>query len=239
MKLIKEGKTKSVFALDNGNILLKFKDTVTGYLSTGVSDPGGNDVVGEIKDVGLGGLRITKYYFELLKKKLPKIKTHYIESDLNERTMTVAPGVLFGKGLEVVVRFIATGTFIKRYGDYINDGDSLIKTGKNGKKKALIEFTLKDDKKDDPPLTKSTLRFLNIANKKEIKTMKDMVLKIAFVVLEDLKKKGLKLYDIKFEFARNAKTGKVMLVDEISGGVMRVYKDGKKLDYVELGKYFE
>ena len=30
MKLIYTGKTKDVFALDNGNYLLKFKDDVTG-----------------------------------------------------------------------------------------------------------------------------------------------------------------------------------------------------------------
>ena len=30
MKLIYEGKTKNVFQLDNGNVLLKFKDDCTG-----------------------------------------------------------------------------------------------------------------------------------------------------------------------------------------------------------------
>ena len=238
MKLIKEGKTKSVYLLDNGNILLKFKDSVTGHIATGEHDPGGNQVVGEIKGVGLGGLKITKYYFELLKKKLPKIKTHYIESDLKEGTMTVVPATLFGKGIEVVIRFIATGSFIKRYGEYINNGDSLVKTI-NGKKKALIEFTLKDDGRDDPPITKTTLLYLGLLTKKEIKEIKDMSQKIAFMILKDLKEKKLDLYDIKFEFARNKKTKKVMLVDEISGGIMRVYKDDKKLDYIELGKYFD
>ena len=42
MKKIYEGKTKDVFSLDNGNVLLKFKDDCTG--KDGVFDPGENTV---------------------------------------------------------------------------------------------------------------------------------------------------------------------------------------------------
>jgi len=42
----------------------------------------------------------------------------------------------------------------------------------------------------------------------------------------------MELYDIKFEFGRVG--DKIHLIDEISGGCMRVYKDGKKLEPMEL-----
>ena len=42
MKKIYEGKTKDVFELENGNVLLKFKDDCTG--KDGVFDPGENSV---------------------------------------------------------------------------------------------------------------------------------------------------------------------------------------------------
>ena len=42
MKKIYEGKTKDVFSLDNGNVMLKFKDDCTG--KDGVFDPGENTV---------------------------------------------------------------------------------------------------------------------------------------------------------------------------------------------------
>ena len=42
MELIYTGKTKNVFALENGNYLLKFKDDCTG--KDGVFDPGENSV---------------------------------------------------------------------------------------------------------------------------------------------------------------------------------------------------
>ena len=49
-KLVYTGKTKDVFALDNGHYLLKFKDDCTG--ADGVFDPGMNTVGLTIEGVG-------------------------------------------------------------------------------------------------------------------------------------------------------------------------------------------
>ena len=62
MKLVYSGKTKNVFALENGNYLLKFKDDCTG--KDGVFDPGENSVGLTIEGVGDVNLRMTTYYFE-------------------------------------------------------------------------------------------------------------------------------------------------------------------------------
>ena len=50
MKLVYTGKTKNVYALENGNYLLKFKDDCTG--KDGVFDPGENAVGLTIDGVG-------------------------------------------------------------------------------------------------------------------------------------------------------------------------------------------
>ena len=62
MKLIYTGKTKNVYALDNGNYLLKFKDDCTG--KDGVFDPGENSVGLTIDGVGDVNLRMSIYFFE-------------------------------------------------------------------------------------------------------------------------------------------------------------------------------
>ena len=67
--------------------------------------------------------------------------------------------------------------------------------------------------------------------------IKEMTQKITQVVADDLKEKGLVLYDIKFEFGYDA-DGSVMLIDEIASGNMRVYKDGKYIDPMTLSKLF-
>ena len=50
MKKLYAGKTKDVYALDNGNVLLKFKDDCTG--KDGVFDPGENSVGLTIEGIG-------------------------------------------------------------------------------------------------------------------------------------------------------------------------------------------
>ena len=64
-----------------------------------------------------------------------------------------------------------------------------------------------------------------------------MTQKITRIVADDLKEKGLDLYDIKFEFGYDPQ-GNVMLIDEIASGNMRVYKDGKYVDPMTLNKLF-
>jgi len=102
MEFVKHGKTKDIYKLENGDFLLKFKDTVTGHASSGEKDPGGNQVVGTVAGVGSNALQVTIYYFELLKKH--KIKTHYVSADISKNEMVVKPAVHFGKGLEFVCR---------------------------------------------------------------------------------------------------------------------------------------
>ena len=94
MKKIYEGKTKDVFSLDNGNVLLKFKDDCTG--KDGVFDPGENSVGLTIEGIGKANLETSIHYFELLKE--AGIKTHYLSADLANTTMEVLPAKAFGKG---------------------------------------------------------------------------------------------------------------------------------------------
>ena len=112
MKKIYTGKTKDVFALDNGNYLLKFKDDCTG--KDGVFDPGENTVGLTIEGIGKANLEVSIMFFEILKK--AGIKTHYVSADIDNATMEVLPATVFGKGLEVICRLVATGSFVRRYG---------------------------------------------------------------------------------------------------------------------------
>ena len=66
MKKIYEGKTKDVYELENGNVMLKFKDDCTG--KDGVFDPGENSVGLTIEGIGKANLKTSVYYFEMLKK---------------------------------------------------------------------------------------------------------------------------------------------------------------------------
>lgn len=224
MKLVYTGKTKNVFALDNGNYLLKFKDDCTG--KDGVFDPGENQVGLTIEGVGDVNLRMSIYFFE--KINAAGIRTHYVSANLDDTTMEVLPAKVFGKGLEVVCRHRAVGSFFKRYGQYIEEGAPLPE---------YVEMTFKNDALGDPLVTKDGLVVLNVMNEKQYDDIKVMTQKITRIVADEMKKRGLELYDIKFEFGYDDK-GEVMLIDEIASGNMRVYKDGKYIDPMTLSKLF-
>lgn len=222
-KLVYKGKTKDVYSLSNGNYLLKFKDDCTG--KDGKFDPGENSVGLTIEGVGDVNLRMSVYFFEKLRE--AGIKTHYVSADLKETTMEVLPAKVFGKGVEVICRKKAVGSFIRRYGEYIENGADL---------PMYVEMTLKDDAKGDPLVNKDALEALGIMTAKQYDETKAMTQKITEIVANDLSEKGLALYDIKFEFGYSG--NEVILIDEISSGNMRVYKDGKYIDPMTLSKLF-
>ena len=204
MEKIYQGKTKDVYKLENGNVLLKFKDDCTG--KDGVFDPGENSVGLQIEGIGKANLETSIKFFEILKE--AGVKTHYVSADLDNVTLK------------------ATGSFIRRYGEYIEDGTPI--------EGGYVETTFKNDALGDPLVTKDGLVVLGIMTAEMYDSMKAQTLQITKIVAAELAKLGLDLYDIKFEFGYNK--DEVILIDEIASGNMRVYKDGKYVDPVTLTK---
>ena len=223
-ELIYTGKTKNVYELPNGNVLLKFKDDCTG--KDGVFDPGENAVGLTIEGVGDVNLRMSIYFFE--KINAAGILTHYVSANLEDTTMEVLPAKVFGKGLEVICRNKAVGSFIRRYGALIESGADL---------PSYVETTLKDDEKGDPLITKDALVAIGVMTEEQYEDLKDMTQKITKIVADDLAEKGMELYDIKFEFGYDPQ-GRVMLIDEVASGNMRVYKNGEYIDPMTLNGLF-
>lgn len=225
MQLLKNGKTKDVYKLDNGHFLLKFKDSVTGGPG-GVVDPGGNLVVGEEAGMGRACLAMTTHIFEEVSKR-NLAATHMVATNLDESA--IKPAKAFGQGLEIVVRFIATGSFIRRFGLYAEDGRRL--------SAPLVEITLKDDERGDPLINDETLIELGLASREEIDQIKDKARKIALMIQEMGQAKGLEIYDMKMEFGRAA-DGQLLLIDEISPGSMRAFQGDRRVVGPELAQAF-
>ena len=159
LKLLYTGKTKNVYALPNGNCLLLFKDDCTG--KDGVFDPGENSVGLTIEGVGDVNLRMSIYYFE--KINAAGIKTHYVSANLEDTTMEVLPAKVFGKGLEVICRRKAVGSFFRRYNDYCTEGQDL---------PYYVETTFKNDALGDPLVTKDGLVDLGVMTAEQYDSLK-------------------------------------------------------------------
>lgn len=225
MEPLYTGKTKDVYQTDDKELyLLKFKDAVTG--TDGVFDPGANTVGLTIEGAGKSGLKMTTRFFELLKEH--QIPTHHVSSDIDASAMIVKKATVFGKGLEVICRFRAVGSFFRRYGAYCEEGQPL---------NDFVEFTIKDDERGDPPISRDALVMLGILTSDEHDRIKEHTVRICRIVKEELGRKGLELYDIKLEFGKDSE-GKIMLIDEISGGNMRVYQNGEYIEPLKLEQLF-
>ena len=227
MELLYQGKTKDVYQLEDGSIRLLFKDSMTG--KDGVFDPGENSVGLEVEGSGRAGLQLSAYFFEKLNQ--AGIPNHFISADLNGPSMDVRKIEVFGKGIEVICRFKAVGSFIKRFGDYIEPGTDL---------PAYIEITIKDDQRQDPFISKDALEILGILSADEYEEIKKRAIETAGLIRRDLKSKNLDLYDIKFEYGRDCDSNEILLIDEISGGNMRVFnEEGQAVDPLDLPNYFQ
>ncbi|MGI6643389.1 MAG: phosphoribosylaminoimidazolesuccinocarboxamide synthase [Bacillota bacterium] len=217
MERIYSGKTKDVFLRDDGTVLLKFKDTVTG---TGTQvDSGANTVIGEISGKGDASMNLTVHFFNLLEE--AGLHTHFVGIGPEPGTLVVKRARSFQ--LEVVCREKAWGSFVRRYGNYVSVGESL---------PSVVEFTLKDDERQDPLINDESLIALGIVTEEQINSMKDTARKATRIIKTHLAHKGLDLVDIKYEFGEI--DGETVLIDEISGDSMRVVKDGKVLLQKEL-----
>ncbi|WP_373836502.1 phosphoribosylaminoimidazolesuccinocarboxamide synthase [Jeotgalibaca arthritidis] len=224
MERIYQGKTKDVYAKEDGNIRLFFKDDMTG--KDGVFDPGENQVGLTVDGSGRSGLAVSQYFFEHLEAN--GIATHYLAADLDEKTMDVKKATVFGQGLEVICRFRAFGSFIRRYGAYIESGEPLA---------SYVEVTIKDDERQDPVISEDALNLLGILKEDEYQIIKEKTIQISTLIKEELAAKGLDLYDIKLEFGRSAETGDVILIDELSGGNMRVFNGDQSVYPLDLETY--
>lgn len=225
MQLVYKGKTKDVYSLDDNQVLLKFKDDVTG--ENGVFDPGANTVGLTIEGAGKSGLKMTKYFYEKLNAL--GIPTHFISADIDAVEMVVKRANVFGKGLEVICRYKAVGSFLRRYGAYCESGQTLDR---------FVEVTIKDDERGDPTISADALEMLGILTQEEYQILKTLTQQICDIIKAELATKGLELYDIKLEFGRDAATNEIILIDEISGGNMRVYKNGTYIEPLALEKDF-
>ncbi|RLK63305.1 phosphoribosylaminoimidazolesuccinocarboxamide synthase [Atopobacter sp. AH10] len=221
MEKIYTGKTKDVYEIDDKSVLLHFKDDVTG--KDGVFDPGENQVGLQIEGAGHSAVAMTKFFYEKLNDL--GLFTHFISADLDKNEAVVRKAKVFGKGVEVIVRYRAVGSFLRRYGAYIEEAAEL---------PSFVEVTLKDDKRNDPPISADALEILSIMDKNQYKELEDLARKIGEVVKAELAKKDLELYDIKFEFGEI--DGKVALIDEISDGNMRAYHKGEYIQPLDLEK---
>ncbi len=207
MRLLYEGKAKKVYEVDKEKCLIYFKDTATAFDATKKA---------ELEGKGILNNTISSLLFKLLEER--GIRTHFIER-VSEREILVWKAKRFD--LEVVVRNITAGSICKRLG--FKEGERL--------KKPLVEFFYKNDQLHDPLICVDHAILLGMADKKTLRDIVKIALKVNTVLKKFFKSHGLLLVDFKLEFG-SLHDGTLAVIDEISPDTCRLWdaKTGEKLD---------
>ena len=210
-KKIYEGKAKIIFATNDKNFAIQhFKDDATAF---------NNQKKASINGKGILNNRISEHILSNLNQ--IGIKNHLVKR-LNMREQLVKFVEIIP--IEFIVRNVATGSLCKRLG--IEDGTIL--------DKPLFEFCLKDDKLNDPLISKEHIFEFKWATKKEIEKIEKYLERINDFMVGMFRGVGIKLVDFKVEFGRYNNKGKIeiILADEISPDTCRLWdiKTEKKLD---------
>ena len=206
MKTLYEGKTKNVLADEaTGDVYLFFKDSATG--ENGVFDPGSNTVGGSVEGKGETGLKITSYFFELMKKS--GVPTHYLGADINNRLMKVRKITV--PPLEFVLRYFTAGSMCRRF--TLEEGIPF--------EPPYLEVTLKDDAQGDPLISERLCLMKGMLAPGQYDEALGVLVKVGAVLRKELASLGYTLIDFKIELGYD-ESGKVFVADEITPDIWRV-----------------
>jgi len=210
MEPLYEGKAKKLWPTDDPNVLrMEFKDDATAFNALKKA---------QFANKGKLNKAITLLMYRMLEDK--GVPTHLV-ADVDETNLLVKKVDILQ--VEVIVRNVATGSFVKRIG--VEDGMRF--------KKPIVEFSYKSDEMGDPLINTDYARELGLATEEECAFLKKQALVINDVMIDFFKKAGLELIDFKIEFGRLAEDpSKIVLADEISPDTCRLWdiETGKKMD---------
>jgi phosphoribosylaminoimidazole-succinocarboxamide synthase len=207
-RLLYEGKAKKVWSVkENPDLLIQeFKDDATAF--NGVKR-GSWAHKGEVNN------QLASAIFQYLEKQ--GIRTHFVSqlapNEMLMKKLEIIP-------LEVIVRNLATGSFIKRYG--APEGLEF--------KKPTFEFSYKKDELGDPLINDSHAVALGLATESEIEHIRTTALKVNELLKSFFLERGIILVDFKLEFGKHK--GEILLGDEISPDTCRFWdaKTREKMD---------
>ncbi|AEM39231.1 phosphoribosylaminoimidazole-succinocarboxamides ynthase [Pyrolobus fumarii 1A] len=206
MEELYSGKAKTLYRIEPGKLLMRFRDDVTAFDGKRKEVAGGKGVL---------SAKTSAKLFELLEE--AGIPTHYIcyrgGPDMIVKEAKVIP-------IEVIVRNYAYGSLLKRM--------PLLKPLQKFTR-PIIELHFKSDELHDPLILPQDVIEAGLLTEDELREVERLALEVNNVLRNFFESKGYRLIDFKIEVGRV--DGKLVVVDELSGDTMRILdSEGRHLD---------
>ncbi len=207
MKVLNQGKVKTVYDAGEGLAMIEFRDDITAGDGAKKESKGGKGVI---------NAEISARLLELLEA--AGVKTHFREFQRPNRFLVEKVEII---PVEVILRNIAAGSLVRRYP--FKDGASL--------DPPVVEFGLKDDNYHDPMLNEDIAISLGLCSREDLQYMREQTLKVNKVLKDFFDKRDILLVDFKLEYGKT-RDGAIILADEISPDTCRFWdkKTGEVMD---------
>ncbi|MBC8235853.1 phosphoribosylaminoimidazolesuccinocarboxamide synthase [bacterium] len=234
MKKLTEGKTKIIYDVGEGRVIMFSKDDIT------AGDGTQKDV---IPGKGAVATKTTANVFRLLNRH--SIPTHFIEQIDAVRLLCIKCEMI---PLEVTIRGTAAGHYVKRNPN-VNEGIDL--------EELVVDFTFKDDARHDPlvvvaeygtwelhnpeqPVSSDTLieEIPPLLSAKEVYLVEEIGKRTFYVLKEAWGKIGVKLIDLKIEFGQT-EDNRLIIADVIDNDSWRLWPGGDKSRQLDKQIYRE
>ncbi len=210
--MIYEGKAKKLWSVKGNSdlVIQEFKNDATAFNG---EKRGSWEHKGEVNN------QLASALFQWLETE--GITTHFVEmlspNEMLVKKIEIVP-------LEVIVRNIAAGSFVKRYA--AKEG-TVFET-------PTFEFSYKKDELGDPLINESHAIAMKLATQAEIDYIRTVALRVNDLLKGFFLARGILLVDFKLEFGRYK--GKIILGDEISPDTCRFW-DAKTMQKMDKDRF--
>lgn len=206
--MIYEGKAKKIYPSTKPAFWIQeFKDDATAF---------NGKKKGQISNKGEINNKISSRLFQYLDSH--QVPTHFVKRTA-PNAMEIKKLQMFK--LEVIVRNIAAGSYLKR--ENVEEGTVL--------NPPILEYCLKDDDLGDPFISETEIFDQELATDDQLDKIRRNTLKVNVLLKDFFSRRNLKLVDFKLEWGLDAKKD-VVLGDEISPDTCRFWDatTNEKLD---------
>jgi len=211
-----EGKTKIIYAhpSDADLVYMVHKDR----LSAG--DGARRNV---LPGKGRLACRTTTNVFRLLEQE--GVATHYLDLVAEDANLVTRCEMIL---LEVVMRRIATGSYIRRNPE-VAEGTRF--------EPVLVEFFYKSDALHDPLVTDAEIVEMDVASQAEVDSMRETGRAVFHILEGAWAKQDVALVDCKIEFGRATSDGRLLVADVIDNDSWRIWPRGDKAQMLDKQVY--
>ena len=209
MRMIRKGKVKDLYELDNGNILFYFSDRVSAFdIKMLTSIPRKDEVL----------CKFAKFWFDSLGTKHHMVTIHN-NNKMEVKRMKMIP-------LECVVRGYFYGTLEERYNKGVLENllsSSFVPIKAAKLSEPIFDPTTKSEE-HDIPTRKDEIISSGLLSAKDYDYIKETSLMLYNKMSSIVEKAGFIIADVKFEFGRDLTTDEILLGDSLGPDEYRLWQ---------------